>query len=135
MKKIVFVVMMMVLITSCASLNEKDRIVIRDYNEQMSLLKENFPEIYEQYKNGLIVIEKVIPITVFVGKCELHLEDVGRTILSKDLLTYIYGITEKILSQSDVGKIYNRLESKNITGESARRHHVAYVQRVKSKKL
>lgn len=78
-------------------------------------------------------IEKVIPITVFVGKCELHLEDIGRTILSKDLLPYIYGITEKILSQSDVEKIYNRLESKNITSESARRHHVAYVQRVKSK--
>ena len=78
-------------------------------------------------------IEKVIPITVFVGKCELHLEDVGRTILSKDLLPYIYGITEKILSQSDVEKIYNSLESKNITSESARRHHVAYVQRVKSK--
>lgn len=78
-------------------------------------------------------IEKVIPITVFIGKCELHLEDVGRTILSKDLLPYIYGITEKILGQSDVEKIYNRLESKNITNESARRHHVAYVQRVKSK--
>lgn len=78
-------------------------------------------------------IEKVIPITVFVGKCELHLEDVGRTILSKDLLPYIYGITEKILSQSDVERIYKRLESKNITSESARRHHVAYVQRVKSK--
>lgn len=78
-------------------------------------------------------IEKVIPITVFVGKCELHLEDVGRTILSKDLLPYIYGITKKILSQSDVDKIYNRLESKNITSESVRRHHVAYVQRVKSK--
>ena len=78
-------------------------------------------------------IEKVIPITVFVGKCELHLEDVGRIILSKDLLPYIYGITEKILSQSDVEKIFKRLESKNITSESARRHHVAYVQRVKSK--
>lgn len=78
-------------------------------------------------------IEKVIPITVFVGKCELHLEDVGRIILSKDLLPYIYGITEKILSQSDVERIFKRLESKNITSESARRHHVAYVQRVKSK--
>lgn len=78
-------------------------------------------------------IEKVIPITVFVGKCELHLEDVGRTILSKDLLPYIHGITDKILSQSDVDKIYNRLESRNITSESVRRHHVAYVQRVKSK--
>lgn len=76
---------------------------------------------------------KVISITVFVGKCELHLEDVSRTILSKDLLPYIYGITEKILSQSDVEKIYNRLESKNITSESARRHHVAYVQRAKNK--
>ncbi len=65
--------------------------------------------------------------------CELHLEDIGRTILSKDLLPYIYGITEKILSQSDVEKIYNRLESKNITSESTRRHHIAYVQRVKSK--
>lgn len=75
---------------------------------------------------------KVFPITVFVGKCELHLEDVSRTILSKDLLPYIYGITEKRLDQSDVEKIYNRLESKNITNESARRHHVAYVQRVKS---
>ena len=78
-------------------------------------------------------IEKVIPITVFVGKCELHLEDVGRIILSKDLLPYIYGITEKILSQSDVERIFKRLESKNITSESTRRHHVAYVKRVKSK--
>ena len=76
---------------------------------------------------------KVIPITVFVGKCELHLEDVSRTILSKDLLPYIKGINEKILSESDVDKIYSCLESKNITSESARRHHVAYVQRVKSK--
>lgn len=78
-------------------------------------------------------IEKVIPITVFVGKCKLYLEVVGRTILSKDLLSYIYGFTEKRLDQSDVEKIYNRLESKNITNESARRHHVAYVERVKSK--
>lgn len=75
---------------------------------------------------------KVIPITVFVGKCELHLEDVSRTILSKDLLPYIKGINEKILSESDVDKIYSCLESKNITSESVRRHHVAYVQRVKS---
>ena len=51
MKKIVFA-LMFCLATSCASLNQTNRVVVRDYSEQMSLLKENFPEIYEQYKGS-----------------------------------------------------------------------------------
>ena len=43
---------MFCLATSCASLNQTNRVVVRDYSEQMSLLKENFPEIYEQYKGS-----------------------------------------------------------------------------------
>lgn len=86
-------------------------------------------------KIGKLPLAKVIPLTVFVGKCELHLKDVSHVVQSNDLLPYINSITEKILSQSDVERIFKRLESKNITSESARRHHVAYVQRVKSKKL
>ena len=84
-------------------------------------------------KIGKLPLAKVIPLTVFVGKCELHLKDVSRVVQSNDLIPYINSITEKILSLSDVERIYKRLESKNITSESARRHHVVYVQRVKSK--
>ena len=62
MKKIVFALMLF-LTTSCASLNQTNRVVVRDYREQMSLLKINFPEIYEQYKKGAIVIDKVYTYT------------------------------------------------------------------------
>ena len=61
MKKILFVLSVM-LVSSCASLFE-DRIVIKDYNEQMSLLKENYPEIYEQYKKGIVDIDKIYTYT------------------------------------------------------------------------
>lgn len=62
MKKIVFV-FVIVLVTSCASLNQTNKVVVKDYSEQMSLLKVNFPEIYEQYKNGQVDIDEIYTYT------------------------------------------------------------------------
>lgn len=58
MRKVLFSITCLFLLASCATV-ETDKIVVNDYAEEMTLLKNNFPEIYEQYKNGIVVIDKI----------------------------------------------------------------------------
>ena len=52
-------------LTSCASWNNfwsgrpEGSVLITDYDEQMSLLRIHFPEVYNLYKEGKIVITEV----------------------------------------------------------------------------
>ncbi len=50
MKKILIALVACAVFTSCTS----NRIYIKDYNEQMEVLKKNFPELYMLYINGKI---------------------------------------------------------------------------------
>lgn len=46
-----------IILSGCSSVS--NRVVIKDYGEQMRLVKLNFPEIYNLYVNGKVEIEKV----------------------------------------------------------------------------
>ena len=63
MKKIVLFLMISIIFSSCAEMYEMNKIVIKDYNYQMRLLRINFPEMYEQYKNGIIIIDEIYTYT------------------------------------------------------------------------
>lgn len=45
-----------VTLNSCAITN---KVIVRDYGEQMELIKINFPEIYDLYVEGKVIIDKV----------------------------------------------------------------------------
>lgn len=43
-------------LSSCAIAN---KVIVRDYDEKMELVKINFPEIYDLYVDGKVIIDKV----------------------------------------------------------------------------
>lgn len=55
MKKLVVLLLIGISFSSCVL----NRTYINDYNEQISLIKENFPEIYELYRQGEVIIYSV----------------------------------------------------------------------------
>lgn len=55
MKKIVLLLVVVFAISSCAT----NRTYIRDYSQQIELIKTNFPEIYRLYCNGYVIIDAV----------------------------------------------------------------------------
>ena len=68
MKKLIIllgVVVAMTSMTSCATLDNflsgrpSNSVLVQDYNEQMRLVRLNFPEIYYLYKQGKIMIYEV----------------------------------------------------------------------------
>lgn len=63
--KNLFLILSIALFSSCASLNNilSDRpansVVVTDYSEQMRLLRDNFPEIYDLYRDGRIILNDI----------------------------------------------------------------------------
>ena len=55
MKKIVCLLCFVTLFASCAV----KRTYVRDYAQQIQLVKDNFPEIYDMYRQGIVVIVNV----------------------------------------------------------------------------
>ena len=55
MKKLVVLLLIGISFSYCVL----NRTYINDYNEQISLIKENFPEIYELYRQGEVIIYSV----------------------------------------------------------------------------
>ena len=56
MKRKVFLAIAFSLVFAACALN---RHYVTDYTEQMELVRENFPEIYDMYKRGQIIINEV----------------------------------------------------------------------------
>ena len=54
-----------VLLSSCASFNNfmagrpANSVVVTDYSEQMRLLRDNIPEIYDLYRDGRIILNDI----------------------------------------------------------------------------
>lgn len=72
--KHLFIVLSIALFSSCTSLNNilSDRpansVVVTDYSEQMRLLRDNFPEIYDLYKEGKVIINDIYTYYTKEGK-------------------------------------------------------------------
>ncbi len=50
-------------ISSCASV-KTNKVYINDYNEQMNIVKVNFPQIYDLYIQGKVIIDGVYTYTI-----------------------------------------------------------------------
>ena len=55
MKKLIFLLLIVIGFSSCVL----NRTYISDYREQIRLMKANFPEIYELYRQGDVIITSV----------------------------------------------------------------------------
>lgn len=55
MKKIIFILFGMLLFSSCAI----NRTYIKDYSDQMDVMRTHFPEIYDLYRQGAIVLDSL----------------------------------------------------------------------------
>lgn len=63
MKKLIILFITTIILCSCASLYYKDYRLITDYGTRMTLVQENFPEIYNLYRNGDVIIDEVFEYT------------------------------------------------------------------------
>ena len=55
MKRLILLLLFFAVLTSCSV----TRTYIRDYGKQIELVKTNFPEIYDLYRRGEVVINDV----------------------------------------------------------------------------
>ena len=62
MKKIFILILIMISALSCAPARI-NKVYIRDYNEQMDIVRSHFPQIYNLYIQGKIVINYVYTYT------------------------------------------------------------------------
>ena len=56
MNKLILLLSFIVVSASCSTVK---RTYIRDYDEQIELTKQNFPEIYNLYRRGAVIFDKV----------------------------------------------------------------------------
>lgn len=56
MKKAIILLSAIFLLSSCSVIKKTP---VRDYRERIELIKTNFPEIYELYRHGEVVIDDV----------------------------------------------------------------------------
>ena len=55
MKKFACLLLLITILSSCAL----NRTYVKDYSRQIQLIKRNFPEIYDMYCNGTVIIDNV----------------------------------------------------------------------------
>jgi len=55
MKKFGYLVLFMTILSSCAL----NRTYVSDYSQQIQLIRTHFPEIYNMYCNGTVIIDDV----------------------------------------------------------------------------
>ena len=55
-KRLILLLSVIVVLTACSVLN---RTYVQDYGEQIELVKTHFPEIYDLYRQGSVIIEDV----------------------------------------------------------------------------
>lgn len=63
MKKLFVLLLTVTMFCSCGTLLYQDYHRITDYNEQIELLKIHFPEIYDLYRNGDVVLSEMFEYT------------------------------------------------------------------------
>lgn len=73
MKKILVILLSALMLCSCASMRYKDYKPIRDYNRQMELLRTGFPEVYNLYRNGDVVLDEMFEYTNKYGEPKIHI--------------------------------------------------------------
>ena len=55
MKKFIFILGLLVVLVSCST----KTYTISNYSEQMEVLEEHFPEVYNLYQRGNVIIDRV----------------------------------------------------------------------------
>lgn len=56
MKRLILLLSVIIMLTSCSVVK---RTYVRDYGERIELVKTNFPEIYDLYRRGSVIIDDV----------------------------------------------------------------------------
>lgn len=70
-KQVVLILLGCVALCGCYP---KGYVMINDYSKRMELVRENFPEIYDMYCNGLIKITEVYTYPSKTGGERIHIE-------------------------------------------------------------
>ena len=75
MKRFLLILVTAFILTSCGvpKYLKKDYRPVRDYSERMELLQKNFPEVYNLYRNGEVVIEDMYEYTDRNGHPQVHI--------------------------------------------------------------
>ena len=78
MKKILTLLVTLSMLTSCSfkipnAVKYRDYHRVRDYTTQMELVREHFPEVYDLYRSGDVIIKEVFEYTDRkTGKPQVH---------------------------------------------------------------
>ena len=73
LKKILVILISALMLCSCASMFYTDYKHVNDYSRQMELLQENFPEVYNLYRNGDIILNEMFVYTDENGEPRVHI--------------------------------------------------------------
>ena len=73
LKKILVILISVLMLCSCASIFYMDYKPVNDYSSQMELLQENFPEVYNLYRNGDIILNEMFMYTGENGEPRVHI--------------------------------------------------------------
>lgn len=71
MKKLILLLSVVTVLTACSVVVK--RTYVRDYREQIELIKTNFPEIYDLYRQGAVIIDDVYTYEKD-GKGRVHIQ-------------------------------------------------------------
>ena len=72
LKKILVILISALMLCSCAMFY-RDYKLVNDYSSQMELLQKNFPEVYNLYRNGDIVLDEMFEYTDKNGIPKVHI--------------------------------------------------------------
>lgn len=72
MKKFIFFLIIAGLLSGCAVLKPGYR-PIKDYSERMELLKDNFPEIYDLFRQGKVSLDDMYEYKTKEGTPRIHI--------------------------------------------------------------
>lgn len=73
LKKILAILISALMLCSCAYMFYRDYKPVNDYSSQMELLQKKFPEVYNLYRNGDIVLDEMFEYTDENGVPKVHI--------------------------------------------------------------
>lgn len=76
MRKIIAILLTCSILVGCGSIKyfKKDYRSVQDYSERIELLRRNFPEIYDMYRYGSVIVEDVYTYTADDGTTHVGIE-------------------------------------------------------------